>query len=222
MGDVIKNHLVVMPAFNEAARIGDVVRAVRRVAPVVVIDDGSVDGTGQQAEAAGTMVLRQPSNQGKGCALERGCSYAREQGYAVVITMDADGQHDPADLDAFLQMHAARPEAMLIGDRTHTWRREMPWVRRWTNRGMSWLLSRRIGYKIPDTQCGYRLYPVDALSVCVNLAPGFAAESEILIRLARAGIPILSVPIRTIYGDQQSKIQPGSDMLRFFRMLRQV
>lgn len=212
--------VVVMPAYNEAAHVGPVVREVCAQLPVVVVDDGSTDQTTHVAEQAGATVLRQPVNRGKGRALECGFAYARKQGYTVVITMDADGQHDPRDLDTFLQMHRMRPDAVLIGDRTGG-ARHMPRLRRWTNRMMSALLSRRMGCQVPDTQCGYRLYPAWALDCGEILATGFAAESEILLRLSRNGVSLLSVPVCTIYSNQHSKIHPWLDTWRFCRMWQQ-
>ncbi len=212
---------ILVPAYNEAAHIAAVVRAARRWATTVVVDDGSTDQTVTLAEHAGAIVLRHGPNRGKGRALEQGFAYAREHGYEAVITMDADGQHDPKDIASFLAIHTQQPRAVLIGNRTHDLR-AMPWVRRCTNRVMTGLLSRRMVCRVADTQCGYRLYPLRALEPAFDLVAGFAAESEILVRLAQRGVPLVDVPIRTIYSGQQSKISPWRDTWRFWRMWRQL
>ena len=211
--------LVILPAYHEEGRIGPVVQAVlKQVQQVLVVDDGSTDRTSAEAEAAGAMVVRQEPNQGKGMALRRGFDYAEENGFSAVITMDADGQHSPDELPLFVEAYAKKGADVVVGNRM-TDTSDMPWVRRLTNWYMSWTLSRRARQWIPDTQNGYRLYSVDALKNVQTTSKGYAAESEILLRLALAGMNIESVPTRTIYGDEESKINPVPDTFRFFRML---
>jgi glycosyltransferase involved in cell wall biosynthesis len=209
----------VVPAFREEKRIGDVVRRIREYCPdVLVIDDGSGDGTAAAAEQAGAIVLRHAVNQGKGAALNTGFRHAREQKYEVVLTLDADGQHDPAEIPKFLEAYRRTGIPVLIGSRMAEVE-GMPWVRRLTNRFMSGLLSRMMGQYVADTQCGYRLYRCDILPFVSAGSQRFAAESEILLRLAQRGVRMDSVRIRTIYGDEKSKIHPGADTVRFFSML---
>ena len=214
-----KRVCVVIPSFNEGKRIGDVVRRVRGVLPdVVVVDDGSADATAANAEAAGATVLRHAVNSGKGAALETAFRYVREQGFDAVITMDGDGQHDPADISGFLDVYRRGEFQVLVGNRMHDTRR-MPWIRLLTNRFMSWLLSREMGQSVPDTQCGYRLYSLNVLPEKATESGRFAAESEILMDFSVRGVRIGSVPVATVYGAEQSKIHPVRDTLRFFRML---
>lgn len=210
---------VVVPAYREAGRIGDVVRRIREhVADVIVVDDGSGDGTGAAAAAAGATVVAHPVNQGKGVALATGFRHARERGFEALVTMDADGQHDPADLAGFIEAYRRTGIPVLIGNRMAD-TQAMPRVRRWTNRFMSWLLSREMGQYVPDTQCGYRLYRCDILPFLAAGSARFAAESEVLLKLAQRGVRMDSVRVRTIYGDEKSKINPGADTVRFFSML---
>lgn len=209
----------VIPAYREAAHVGRVVQdALGQGGDVLVVDDGSGDGTAEAAQAAGAQVIRHPVNRGKGAALATGFEEARRRGYEVVVTLDADGQHDPRELPVFIEAYQRTGIPVLIGSRM-TEVEGMPWVRRVTNRTMSWLLSRLMGHYIPDTQCGYRLYRSDLLPLVSTGSAGFAAESEVLLRLAARGIRMDSVRIRTIYGDEQSKINPLRDTLRFLRML---
>lgn len=208
-----------IPAFREERHIAAVVRGVlaQGLHPVV-IDDASPDATSINAQAAGAIVLHHPLNRGKGAALRTGFRYAMEHGYSRVFTLDGDGQHDPTDVPAFCAAMREDPTAVLIGCRmseTST----MPLIRRLTNRFMSWLLSRMIGQRVPDTQCGFRSYPIASLPMILDGSARYEAESEVLIRLSRAGYRIVSVPVRTIYGDERSKINPFADTVRFFAML---
>lgn len=201
--------------------ISSVVQAVKGFIPdVIVVDDGSSDDTALKAEQAGAMVIRHKINCGKGAALDTGFCAARERGFDFVITMDGDGQHAPADLPSFIQEYAQSGTPVLVGNRMAE-TRSMPRVRRITNRFMSWLLSREMGQRVPDTQCGYRLYALAVVPRISSESKRFAAESEILMELSHRGIAIGSVPIATIYGNEQSKIHPVKDAIRFFKMLRQ-
>ena len=213
---------VLIPAYREERRIGAVVREVRDYcSDVVVIDDGSPDDTAKAAAEAGATVLEHVHNQGKGAALQTGFDHARARGCDLAITMDADGQHAPSDIPAFLQAYERTHSPVLVGNRMNNVA-AMPPLRRFVNRFMSDLLSRVMGQHVPDSQCGFRLYhrsafpegPYDAHS------KRFAAESEILLRLALQGRKIGVVAIQIIYGDEKSKVNPFTDTFRFFRMLR--
>ena len=209
-----------MPAYREARRIGETVAGIRRYcANVIVVDDGSDDDTAQAAREAGADVLVHEVNRGKGAALETGFGRAREQGYGFVITMDGDGQHDPADIPAFLEAFDRDGTPVLVGNRMSD-PRAMPLVRRLTNRFMSRLLSRKMGQRVPDTQSGFRLYSAKVLPFLETGSTRFAAESEVLLGLADAGFRIGAVPMRIIYRDEKSKIRPVRDTIRFFGMLR--
>ena len=212
---------VLIPAYNEAKHVGAVVREVLEYCPdVVVIDDGSPDETDRVAAEAGATVLEHVHNQGKGAALQTGFDHARARGFDLAITMDADGQHAPSDIPAFLQAYERTHSPVLVGNRMGNVA-DMPWNRRFVNRFMSDLLSRVMGQYVPDSQCGFRLYhrsafpegPYDAHS------QRFAAESEILLRLSLQGRKIGAVTIQTIYRDEKSKVNPFFDTIRFFRML---
>lgn len=211
---------ILVPAFNEAGRIGGVVKDILAQCPdVCVIDDGSADATAEEARTAGAHVLVHAANRGKGAALNTGFEYARREGFEVVITMDADGQHAPEEIADFLEAYARTRIPVLIGNRM-AGPEGMPLIRRLTNMYMSWLLSRKMGQYVADTQCGYRLYRTDVIPALSEETSGFAAESEILMRIARRGVRMDAVPIRVIYGDEKSKIRPVADTLRFFNMLR--
>ena len=133
--------LALIPGYQEGPRIAAVVQQAQAFLPCVVVDDGSTDDTAAQAEAAGATVLIQDPNAGKGAALRRGFRYALDQGCEAIVTLDADGQHDPAEIPLFLAaFEASRPE-LIIGRRDFS---EMPPVRRLSNSlGRRGLLGRR-------------------------------------------------------------------------------
>ena len=212
---------VIIPAYREAGRIGPVVDGVKNVIPdVIVVDDGSPEETAAQAGQAGAIVIRHEVNCGKGAALDTGFRAARERGFDFAITMDGDGQHAPSDLPVFVRAFTETATPVLVGSRMSD-TRSMPWVRRLTNRFMSWLLSREMGQWVPDTQCGFRLYALSVVPELSTDSKRFAAESEILMELSRRGVKIGSVPIATIYGTERSKIHPIKDSFRFIQMLHQ-
>jgi len=211
---------MVIPAFREEKHIGEVARAVRAEGfDLIVVDDGSADRTAEVAAQAGAIVIRHEQNLGKGIALNDGFEYARNHGYEVVVTLDADGQHRPDEIRRFVEAYVRTGIPVLIGNRMAD-TRDMPLVRRWTNRFMSWWLSRLMGQYVPDTQCGFRLYRSDVIPYIEASSERFAAESEILLHVARRGIRIGAVPISTVYGNERSKVNPLADTVRFFRMIR--
>jgi len=219
MSDIAKKTCVLIPAFREEKRIAAVVAGALKHCPsVAVIDDGSDDCTACEAQKAGATVIRHARNMGKGMALHTGAQYARQNGYQWIITMDADGQHDPDDIPRFLTKAEETGCPAIIGNRMGA-AGNMPLVRRLTNRFMSWLLSREMGIHVPDTQVGFRMYRTDLIPEEPPISPRFAAESEILLRLSEKITHIESVPIKVIYRDEKSKIRPLRDTVRFFSML---
>jgi hypothetical protein len=132
--------------------------------------------------------------------------------------MDADGQHLPDDCDKFLN-EAQNGECFVIGNRMQT-PFGMPKIRIFTNRVMSWFISKIVGQKIPDTQCGFRLIRRDVLEGIKIETDKFEAESEILIRAAESGFVIKSIPIKSIYfKHKKSKINPFIDTIRFIKFI---
>jgi len=212
---------ILIPAYMESTRIKPVIEETLDYCPnVIVIDDGSADETDLVAAVAGAIVLEHVHNQGKGVALQTGFDYAKKHGYDLAITLDADGQHAPSDIPAFLKAYARTQSPCFVGNRMDDIA-TMPRMRRFVNRTMSNLLSRVMGQYVPDTQCGYRLYhkSVFPTGPYDPTTRRFAAESEILLRLSLQGKKIGTVPIQTIYGDEKSKINPVTDTFRFFRMV---
>jgi len=207
--------VVVIPCFNEAATIGQLITGIKRhISTVIVVDDGSSDDTAAKAEAAGAVAIRHTTNAGKGAALTTGLRHASEKGFAWAVTMDGDGQHSPEDIPNFLP--AASNAALIIGNRMRN-PQAMPGLRRFVNRWMSQRLSRRAGQWLPDSQCGFRMLRLDAWARLPLRTTHFEIESEMLLAFAAAKYPIQFVPIQVIYKSEQSKIHPLVDSWRWFR-----
>jgi glycosyltransferase involved in cell wall biosynthesis len=212
--------LVLIPAYNEAARITPVITAARAFLPTLVVDDGSRDDTAAVAEAAGAMVLRQVPNQGKGAALRAGLGWALDQGYQAVATLDADGQHDPAELPALLAAFQAGQADLLIGSRDFG---QMPLTRRVANTLGRWSFSWALGQPVQDNQSGYRVLSRRmAEAVLDSQEQGFEFEVEMIVTCVQLGYSLAWAPIRTIYGDQGSHINPWTHARNWLRMVRQT
>jgi len=202
-----------IPAHDEGPRIAAVVRAAAIHLPVLVVDDGSSDDTAEVAEAAGATVLRQRPNQGKGAALRAGFARAIAEGALAVVTLDGDGQHDPAELPRFLEAEAERPVELIVGARNFG---RMPLVRRLSNAAGTVLLSASVGSWIRDNQSGYRLVGRRLMAeMLASHEDGFAFEVEMIAVCLREGWPIHWVPITTIYGDEKSHIRPLHHLREF-------
>lgn len=207
----------VIPCLNEQLTIGPLIDTVRRhLATVIVVDDGSSDRTAEEAGRAGAVVARQETTLGKGAALQTGWQLAREQRFDWALTLDGDGQHSPDDIPSFFECAETTSARLVVGNRMPD-SRKMPFVRRRVNRWMSKRISRAAGQPFPDTQCGFRLIQLEALSSVRVSARHFEIESDVLLGFARAGFRIEFVPIQVIYKADQSKIHPWSDTVRWFR-----
>lgn len=208
-----------VPAYNEEARVAGVVRGARRRLPAaIVVDDGSSDATAAVAEKAGAEVIRHPVNRGKGAALRTGMERAFGEGFDAVLILDADGQHDPDEIPRFLAAAEQTGAEIVVGSRMEK-AAGMPRVRYITNRFTSALISKIAGRRIPDSQCGYRLIRERAFRAMTFRTTRYDTESEMLIEAGRAGCGIVSVPVRTIYGTEKSRIHPLKDTVRFFRLV---
>ena len=209
----------IIPAYSEGKFIGDVVsRVLQHVKTVLVVDDGSPDNTAGAAEAAGAKVIRHPTNRGKGAAIKRGLEHAAATEAAFFLFLDGDGQHDPSDIPAFFDAINESGADFVVGNRM-TNIEKMPVVRRLTNKFMSWQIGAVCRVPLPDSQCGFRLVRRELLHVLCAPSDRFEFETESLILAARHGYRIKCVPIRTIYANQQSKIRPLRDTIRYARLI---
>ncbi len=214
--------LIIIPAFNEEKRLGGLLRrisSIRSLKNVLVVDDGSVDKTAIIAEKAGSKVLKQNINQGKGVALRTGFDFAVRNNYDAVITMDADGQHAPDELPLFLNYYKKFKPDLIIGTRKQNLS-EMPFLRFLVNKTTSLVTSILAGIRVNDSQSGYRLI-TSFLIKKINLETSrFQMETEIIVKAAKAGFSIGEVPIKTIYFENfKSHINPFTDTFRFIRLV---
>jgi glycosyltransferase involved in cell wall biosynthesis len=211
--------LVVIPAHNEAVRVGSVVAAVKALGlPVLVVDDGSEDGSQERAAAAGASVVRLTTNRGKGAALKAGFAAAVEQGYEGVLTLDADGQHDPGRIPLFLEAWSRSNADLVVGQRDFE---RMPPVRKLTNTLARGLFSWAVGRRIPDNQSGFRLHSRRLLGAATEAKEeGFAFEVEVLAICLGRGYRVEWVPIPTLYGNEESDIRPWQHLVSFLRVTR--
>ena len=212
--------VAVVPAHDEGPRIEAVVRGAARHLPVIVVDDGSSDDTAERAVAAGATVVRQVPNRGKGAALRAGFRRALDDGADAVVTLDADGQHDPAEIPRFLATFEQTRPDLVIGRRDF---RRMPPVRRLSNELGGLAFSWAVGRPIADNQSGYRLIARPLVERLLgSTETGFAFEVEMLTLAIRAGHEIAWVPIRTIYAGEPSHVRPVAHLREFVRIVRRA
>ncbi len=211
--------IALIPNYNEARYITDVVRRTLAYVPAVVIDDGSTDGSGAAAALAGAKVLVHPANQGKGKALNTGYDYALQRGVTAVITLDADGQHDPDEIPNFIAAFRAGQGDLIIGQRSFA---EMPSKNQFGNRAGSFLLGLAMGRPVPDNQSGYRLLSRAVLAQVRTSSRRFEAEVEILLRAQMAGFRLAWIPIKTIYNDKKSHFRTLHDSALFLKMVWRI
>lgn len=212
----------VIPCLNEADAIARVVQEVRVHLPtVIVIDDGSTDGTAARARMAGAEVIQHASPLGKGAAMCDGWRAARGRGYQWALCLDGDGQHAASDIPGFLQCAERTGAAMVVGNRMAD-PAGMPWLRRQVNRWMSRRLSGLSGRTLPDTQNGFRLMNLQFWDPRATGAAHFEIESEVLIAYLLQDLRVEFVPVTVIYDEERSKIRPWRDTLRWFRWWREA
>jgi glycosyltransferase involved in cell wall biosynthesis len=214
----------VIPAYNEAATIRDVAqRARRQVALVIVVDDGSTDGTAAAVADLDVVLLRNDGNLGKAASLRRGADEAMQRGAIAIVTLDADGQHCAEDIALLLSAWRESPERIVIGSRLHQ-RSRIPPARYWANRVGNFWIGLAAGYALADSQSGFRVYPARVLRearVRCDRSRSFVFESEILIEAARQGVQARCVPVQVVYSDRAraSHFRPVLDFARIGRMV---
>jgi glycosyltransferase involved in cell wall biosynthesis len=214
------NTIVVIPSYNEERTIGSIVKKIVAMGlTVLVVDDGSIDGTERIALDSGAMVIRNKRNMGKGRSIREGIAcVTKKTKFEWVVLMDGDGQHHIEDLFALMEGSRGGDADMVTGNRMHD-TENMPLLRYLTNRFTSFVVSGMCRQQIPDTQCGYRLVKADVLTALELESSRYDIESEMLIKAAQKGFKIRSVPIQTIYGEECSTINPVTDTIRFFYLV---
>jgi glycosyltransferase involved in cell wall biosynthesis len=211
----------VIPAYNAGPHLAAVIEKVARHVPrgrIVVVDDGSTDDTRTAAAQAGARVVAHPENRGKGAAIRTGIAEAATLGVPYAILLDADGQHNPDEIPAFVARARATGADLVVGNRLGA-SRNMPWLRLATNHVTSGVVSLLAGRRVPDSQNGYRLIRLAHFARFPLTTSRYEIESEMIIRAGRAGGKIASVPVETIYAGEKSFINPFVDTYRFLRMV---
>ncbi len=211
--------VALIPALDEAATIADLVARVRAHLPdVLVIDDGSSDATAELANAAGARVIRHRETRGKGPRLVEGIERALGEGASGVLTLDGDGQHDPAIIPAFLAAHRAHPGALVLGDRSGE-REKIPKGRGRSIRIGNFFIGWGCARPLSDSQCGMRLYSAEGwrrVRVPERDIRGFVFETSVLLHAAEAGVPFATVPVPVHYAEvlkRKSHFRPVGDFL---------
>lgn len=216
-----QNICALIPVYNHAAALMGVVRAVKRLLPVIVVNDGSTDGVERMlAGEPGVEVVTHPVNRGKAEALRTGFRRALELGYSHAISLDADGQHLPADIPKFIEACRARPDAILVGIRDFT-APGIPAARRRANRFSNLWFRISSGVRLADTQCGFRCYPLANTLLIDARSERYGYEFELMARAAWIGIPLIQVPVGVLYDEATSRgshFRPVVDFLRITRL----
>jgi glycosyltransferase involved in cell wall biosynthesis len=208
-----------IPAYFEEAHIQDVARrALAQLDHVLVVDDGSIDRTAEEARKGGAEVVRHEKNQGKGAAIKTGMRELTGRGFPYVLILDGDGQHLPEEIPGFLEMANTTGAAFVVGNRMADLRK-MPLIRKLTNLFMSAQISRLCGQRVPDSQCGFRMIHRDVIAHLYCDSNNFDYETEMLLIASREGFKVAAVPVSTVYGEEKSKIHPVRDTIRFFKLI---
>jgi glycosyltransferase involved in cell wall biosynthesis len=215
---------VVIPAYNEVRTIRNLVeRALLQARHVIVIDDGSSDGTAEALNGLPITLILHDDNQGKAASLWDGMQEAHKRQITAIVTLDGDGQHLPEDIPRLVQYFRQLPNRIVIGSRLHE-KENIPRARYNANRFANFWVSWAAGYPICDSQSGFRVYPADLLDkvkVAHRRSSGFVFESEILIEAGRLGITSAPISIAAIYLPQAraSHFRPVVDIARIVRMI---
>jgi glycosyltransferase involved in cell wall biosynthesis len=212
---------LLIPAHDAAQSLPPLLAEIARALPglpVLVVDDGSGDGTAAAARAGGAELFAHLARQGKGVALRRGWEILFRRGHGAVLSLDADGQHDPAEGPRFLERWAASGAELVVGDRGLR-RAAMPWDRRLSNRLSTRLLAWRAGRPLADSQCGYRLLARGLWERLELRGRHFELESEMLLQAAALGAHLEQVPVSQRPADAASHTRRLPDTLRFLACL---
>jgi len=203
---------VIIPAYNAEETIGPIIDgAVKYVPRVLVVDDGSTDRTARVAAKAGAEVIFVGENRGKGHALKVLFQRAADEGYDAVISMDADGQHEPKEIPRFIEAHLKAPNDIIVGSRMDE-QIKIPRARYNSMLVARFFISIAANHFIEDTQCGFRLYPLPIIQRMNLTQERYVTESEILMKAGDMGSFITSVRIGAVYGDHVSHFKPVIDV----------
>lgn len=208
---------VIVPVYNNVGTIKDVVhRTLKFCKDVIVVDDGSTDGSSDSLKGLDTVVVRYEKNRGKGYALKTGFKEAKARGFERAITIDADGQHFPEDIPAFAAEANVHPDAMLVGSRNLRME-NMPGGNTFANKFSNFWFRLQTGVNLPDTQSGFRLYQLNRIGKLHLLTSRYEAELELLVFQCWKGVQMRPVGINVYYppeGERVTHFRPFRDFFR--------
>lgn len=210
---------IIVPTYNNAPFLPDLLQRLVALSPhVIIVNDGSTDGTSEILAPYENrfMVIHHDQNSGKGMALQNGFETAIEKGYKYAVTIDSDGQHNLNDLPTFLDKIEAEPGSMIVGARNMD-QESVPGKSSFGNRFSNFWYLVETFVKLPDTQSGYRLYPLEPVSKMNFFTRRFEFEIEVLVRLAWEGVPVTSVPVSVVY-QKEGRITHFRPFHDFFRI----
>ncbi len=206
-------YCIIIPAYNAVATLPAVAaEALTCGAPLLVIDDGSTDGTAQSVSSLPLNLISHEKNCGKGAALRSGFDWMFLHGFTGVVTLDADGQHDPTAISTLVATARRDDVDILIASRSVQFH-EMAGLRSWWNRFGVWCMNKKTGFEITDSQSGFRYYSARLLRTLEFDAVGYHLEMEILMKAWRGGFRIASLPVavRVADGRGTSHFRPVRD-----------
>lgn len=209
----------VIPTYNNVGTVADIVRRTLQYLPVILVADGPTDGSLEAVQSIQDdrlTIVSYATNRGKGYAIRQGFRRASELGYTHVLTIDSDGQHFPEDIPALLRMSRVRPEAIIMGSRGLV-QDNMPGQNTFANRFSNFWFCVQTGMRLPDTQSGFRIYPLAYLHGLPLMTRRYEAELLLLVLSAWASTPIIPVPIRVYYPPREQRVsyfRPAKDFTR--------
>jgi len=211
--------VIIIPVFNGRDSLLSLIKRIKDLVPypILVIDDGSSDGL-KQSSLPGTAFIRHEMNRGKGAALKSGLDFAQQMGYSHAVSLDADGQHAPEFIEAFVKHAVDSPAAFIIGERNFE-HYKMPFHRKLSNNITSLILSLRSGFHIRDSQVGYRCYPLIDSRLWDSHEDGFQFESTVFFNAEKLQLRLIWQAIPVIYGEEESHMNLVKDTLRFIRTI---
>lgn len=212
---------VLIPVYNEENNVLKLADEIEKLGlPFLFVDDGSTDKTLTTLYLKELPAIACFPNKGKGYAIRLGAGYLISLDYSYILTLDGDGQCAISDIEKFDNELLFNEDVdIFIGNRMWD-EKKMPLLRRWINKFMSKIISKKAGISLPDSQCGFRIYSKKVFETLVLKCNGFDFESEVLIKAGRAGMKIKSIPVQVIYDKKRrSKIRPLRDLIKFIKLM---
>jgi glycosyltransferase involved in cell wall biosynthesis len=218
MRDSVNKYCVIIPTYESAKHLPYLLDRIKNISPklkIIVVDDGSTDSTSKVLESFNQIVvIKHKINRGKGAALKSGINKAKELGFEYAITIDSDLQHSPDLIPSFIELQRKSNVDLIVGKREFSLKK-MPIHRILSNTITSFLISLRVGTRVHDSQCGYRLIKIKDINTSFFRENGFQFESEFLIKMLLSGKKLAEIPIDTIYHKTGSYINNIKDTIKF-------